>query len=56
MTHNLPYKTEVKVLIFDFDGVVIDSMSVKVDEYKKLMSEFTNDEAKIDKIVQIYKC
>ena len=55
MTHNLPYKTEIKVLIFDFDGVIIDSMSVKVDEYKKLMSEFTNDEGKIDKIVQIYK-
>ena len=46
---------ETKVMIFDFDGVIIDSMGVKIDEYSNLFSQFTKDESTLNKIVGIYK-
>mgnify|MGYP003984582455 CR=1 FL=1 len=35
---------EAKLIIFDFDGVIIDSMNVKTNEYKLLFSQFTKEE------------
>jgi len=42
-------------MVFDFDGVIIDSMNVKVDEYKILFSQFTKDESILNEIADIYK-
>ena len=36
---------ETKIMVFDFDGVIIDSSEVKTDEYRNLFSQFTKNEA-----------
>ena len=46
---------ETKIMVFDFDGVIIDSTEVKVDEYKNLFSQFTNNEATLNQIINIYR-
>jgi HAD superfamily hydrolase (TIGR01549 family) len=46
---------EAKIMIFDFDGVIIDSMNVKTNEYKLLFSQFTKEETILNEIVGIYK-
>ena len=38
-SQDYPNTFEAKIMIFDFDGVIIDSMDVKVDEYKNLFSQ-----------------
>ena len=45
----------IKVMIFDFDGVIIDSMKVKVSEYRRLYSQFTKDESLLNEIAVIYE-
>lgn len=47
------FKTQI--MVFDFDGVVIDSTEVKIDEYKNLFSQFTKNETTLDEITNIYK-
>jgi HAD superfamily hydrolase (TIGR01549 family) len=42
-------------MVFDFDGVIIDSTEVKVDEYRSLFSQFTNNEATLSQIINIYR-
>ena len=54
-SQDYPNTFEAKIMIFDFDGVIIDSMDVKVDEYKNLFSQFTKDESILNEIVGIYK-
>ena len=46
---------EAKMMIFDFDGVIVDSMNVKVDEYKILLSQFTKDELVLNRIEEVYR-
>ena len=46
---------ETKIMVFDFDGVIIDSTEVKVDEYRNLFSQFTKNEATLNKIINIYR-
>jgi phosphoglycolate phosphatase len=46
---------EAKIMVFDFDGVIIDSTEVKVDEYRSLFSQFTNNEATLNQIINIYR-
>ena len=45
---------ETKIMIFDFDGVIIDSTEVKVEEYRILLSQFTKNEATLNEIINIY--
>jgi HAD superfamily hydrolase (TIGR01549 family) len=42
-------------MVFDFDGVIIDSTEVKVDEYRNLFSQFTKNEATLNEIINIYR-
>ena len=42
-------------MIFDFDGVIIDSTEVKVEEYRILLSQFTKNEATLNEIINIYR-
>ena len=42
-------------MIFDFDGVIIDSTEVKVEEYRTLLSQFTKNEATLNEIINIYR-
>ena len=46
---------ETKIMVFDFDGVIIDSTEVKVDEYRNLFSQFTKNEVTLNKIINIYR-
>ena len=46
---------ETKIMIFDFDGVIIDSTEVKVEEYRILLSQFTKNEATLNEIINIYR-
>ena len=46
---------EARIMVFDFDGVIIDSNGVKVDEYRKLFSKFTKNKTTLDEIIKIYK-
>ena len=57
MTSNSDYTHifETKIMVFDFDGVIIDSTEVKVDEYRNLFSQFTKNEATLNKIINIYR-
>jgi len=57
MTSNSDYTNifETKIMVFDFDGVIIDSAEVKVDEYRNLFSQFTKNEATLNKIINIYR-
>jgi HAD superfamily hydrolase (TIGR01549 family) len=42
-------------MVFDFDGVIIDSTEVKIDEYRNLFSQFTKNETTLNGIINIYK-
>jgi len=57
MTSNSDYTHifETKIMVFDFDGVIIDSTEVKVDEYRNLFSQFTKNEVTLNKIINIYR-
>ena len=57
MTSNSDYTNffETKIMVFDFDGVIIDSTEVKVDEYRNLFSQFTKNESTLNKIINIYR-
>ena len=57
MTLNSDYTNifETKIMVFDFDGVIIDSTEVKVDEYRNLFSQFTKNEDTLNKIISIYR-
>ena len=57
MTLNSNYTNifETKIMVFDFDGVIIDSTEVKVDEYRNLFSQFTKNEDTLNKIISIYR-
>ena len=46
---------ETKIMVFDFDGVIIDSAEVKIDEYRNLFSQFTKNETTLNEIINIYK-
>ena len=46
---------ETKIMVFDFDGVIIDSTEVKIDEYRNLFSQFTKNKTTLNKIIKIYK-
>lgn len=46
---------ETKIMVFDFDGVIIDSAAVKIDEYRKLFFQFTKNETTLNEIINIYK-
>jgi len=46
---------ETKVMVFDFDGVIIDSWDAKTDEYRNLFSQFTKNETTLSEIINIYK-
>ena len=46
---------ETKIMVFDFDGVIIDSAEVKIDEYRNLFSQFTKNETILNEIINIYK-
>jgi HAD superfamily hydrolase (TIGR01549 family) len=57
MTSNLDYTNifEIKIMVFDFDGVIIDSTEIKIDEYRNLFSQFTKNKATLNEIINIYK-
>ena len=57
MTLNSDYTNifETKIMVFDFDGVIIDSTEVKVDEYRNLFSQFTKNETTLNEIINIYR-
>jgi len=42
-------------MVFDFDGVIIDSTEVKIDEYRNLFSQFTKNKTTLNEIINIYK-
>ena len=46
---------ETKIMVFDFDGVIIDSAAVKINEYRNLFSQFTKNETTLNEIINIYK-
>jgi HAD superfamily hydrolase (TIGR01549 family) len=46
---------ETRIMVFDFDGVIIDSNEVKIDEYRNLFSQFTKNKTNLDEIIKIYK-
>ena len=46
---------ETKIMVFDFDGVIIDSAEVKIDEYRNLFSQFTKNETTLNEIINIYR-
>ena len=46
---------EARIIVFDFDGVIIDSNGVKIEEYRNLFSQFTKDQTTLDEIIKIYK-
>lgn len=45
------FKTTVKAIIFDFDGVLLESNQIKIDAFKKL---FAHRSDKIDDIIQYH--
>ena len=57
MTSNSDHNNifETRIMIFDFDGVIIDSTEVKVEEYRILLSQFTKNEATLNEIINIYR-
>lgn len=34
---------KIKTVIFDFDGVIVDSVNIKTDAFRELFSEYSND-------------
>lgn len=46
---------EARIIVFDFDGVIIDSNGVKIEEYRNLFSQFTKNQTTLDEIIKIYK-
>ncbi len=42
----------IKNIIFDFDGVILDSIPVKTEAFRKLFNEFPKD--KIDKLIKFH--
>ena len=56
MTSNSGYTNffETKIRVFDFDGVIIDSAEVKIDEYRNLFFQFTKNETTLNEIINIY--
>ena len=46
---------EARIMVFDFDGVIIDSNGVKIDEYRNLFSQFTRNKTILDEIIKTYK-
>jgi HAD superfamily hydrolase (TIGR01549 family) len=57
MTLNSDYTNifETKIMVFDFDGVIIDSTEVKIDEYRNLFSQFTKNKTTLNEIINIYR-
>ena len=42
----------VKNIIFDFDGVILDSIPVKTEAFRKLLSDFPQE--KVDKLIEFH--
>jgi phosphoglycolate phosphatase len=57
MTSNSDHTSsfETRIMVFDFDGVIIDSTEVKIDEYRDLFSRFTSNKTALNEIIKIYK-
>jgi len=57
MTLNSDYTNlfKTKIMIFDFDGVIIDSTKIKIEEYRNLFSQFTKNKTTLNEITNIYK-
>jgi phosphoglycolate phosphatase-like HAD superfamily hydrolase len=45
-------KNNYKTILFDFDGVILDSLSVKDDGFKQIFSNFNNDD--VEKLIDYH--